>query len=100
MREAWRGLMFADCGQAAKATRDPAAPASRSGAALKKAARRTLEDGTPAHSWHSLLADLSTIVRNNCRSPGAPADAPTFEITTTANTQQKRALELIDQIKP
>ena len=100
MREAWRGLMFADCGQAAKATRDPVAPASRSVAALKKAARRTLEDGTPAHSWHSLLADLSTIVRNTCRSPGTPADAPTFEITTTANTQQKRALELIDQIKP
>ena len=100
MRQAWRGLMFADEDQAAKVTRDPVAPARRSDAALKKVARRTLEDGSPVHSWHSLMADLSTIVRNACRTPGAPADAPTFEITTTASTTQKRALELIDQIKP
>ena len=100
MREAWRGLMFADEDQAAKATRDPVAPARRSEAAMKKACSHTLMDGTPAHSWHSLLVDLSTIVRNACRTPGAPADAPTFEITTTASTTQKRALELIDQIKP
>ena len=78
VREAWRGLMLADTDQAAQATRDPVAPARRSGAALKKVCSRTLEDGTPAHSWHSLLAGLSTIVRNTCRTPGATADTPTF----------------------
>ena len=99
MRQAWRGLMFADEDQAAKATRDPVAPARRSGAALKKVARRTLEDGSPVHSWHSLMADLSTIVRNACRAPNGPADAPAFEITTTPNPKQIRAFELIGLIK-
>ena len=100
MREVWRELMFADCDQAAKATRDPVAPARRSGAAMKKAGSRTLDDGTPAHSFHCLMGELSTIVRNTCRAPNGPVDAPTFEVTTTANTKQKRAIELIDQIKP
>ena len=99
MRQAWRGLMFADEDQAAKATRDPVAPARRSDAALKKVARRTLEDGSPVHSWHSLMADLSTIVRNACRAPNGPADAPAFEITTTPNPKQIRAFELIGLIK-
>ena len=69
MREAWRELMFADTDQAAKATRDPVAPAKRSKAALAKAARHTLDDGTPAHSFSTLLAELATIVRNTCRTP-------------------------------
>ena len=99
MRQAWRGLMFADEDQAAKVTRDPVAPARRSDAALKKVARRTLEDGSPVHSWHSLMADLSTIVRNACRAPNGPADAPAFEITTTPNPKQIRAFELIGLIK-
>ena len=100
MREAWRELMFADEDQAAKATRDPVAPAMRSNAALKKVASRTLHDGTPAHSWHSLMAELSTIVRNACRTPGGPDNAPTFEVTTTPNPKQRRALDLINLIKP
>ena len=55
MREAWASeLMFADCDQEAKATRDPVAPARRSEAAMKKVASLTLDDGTPAHSLHSL----------------------------------------------
>ena len=54
MREAWRELMFADTDQQAKATRDPVAPAKRSKAALAKAARHTLDDGTPVHSFSTL----------------------------------------------
>ena len=41
MREAWRELMFADIDQAAKATRDPVAPAKRSQPALDNAARNS-----------------------------------------------------------
>ena len=48
MRQAWRELMFADCGQAAKASRDPVAPATRSNAAMKKACSHMLDDGTPS----------------------------------------------------
>ena len=99
MREAWRELMFADPDQSAKATRDPVAPAQRSKAALAKVARRTLDDGTPVHSFATLLEELSTIVRNTCRTPNARTDAPTFDILTTPNTKQRRALELIQMIR-
>ncbi len=99
MREAWRELMFSDEDQAAKLIRDPVAPAQRSDEAIKKVQSRTLDDGTPVHSFQTLMATLAGIVRNTCRTPGGRADAPTFEITTTHNPQQKRALELIGQIK-
>ena len=99
MREAWRELMFADTDQAAKATRDPVAPAKRSEAALEKVAEHTLSDGTPAHSFSTLMAELATIVRNTCRAPAAQADAPTFAVLTTPNAKQRHALELIQQIK-
>jgi transposase len=99
LREAWRELMFADPDQQAKTTRDPVAPAKRSKAALAKAARHRLEDGTPVHSFSTLLAELATIVRNTCRTPQAPAEAPTFELTTTPNDKQKRAFTLIEQIR-
>ncbi len=100
MREAWRELMFTDSDQAAKATRDPVAPAKRSRKALEKIARRTLDDGTPLHSFSTLMAELAGIVRNTCRTPGARDDAPTFDIVTTPNVTQRRALELIQQIAP
>jgi Transposase DDE domain len=99
MREAWRALLFADTDQRAKATRDPVAPAKRSKAALAKVARHTLEDGTPAHSFSTLLAELATIVRNTCRAPQAAPEAPTFELTTTPNDKQQRAFTLIEQIR-
>jgi len=98
MREAWRELMFADTDQAAKATRDPVAPAQRSKPALNKAASHTLDDGAPVHSFSTLMAELATIVRNTCRTPGARDDAPTFDIVTTPNVTQRHALELIQQI--
>ena len=99
MREAWRELMFADTDQQAKATRDPVAKALRSKAALAKAARHTLDDGTPAHSFSTLMAELATIVRNTCRTPNAGSDVPTFEVLTTPNAKQQRAFELLQQIR-
>ena len=99
MREAWRELMFADTDQAAKATRDPVAPAKRSKAAQAKATSHTLDDGTPAHSFSTLLADLAGIVRNTCRTPQAGPDAPTFQLVTTPTAKQHRALELLQKIQ-
>jgi len=98
MREAWRELMFADPDQAAKATRDPVAPAVRSKGALAKVARHALDDDSPAHSFATLMAELATVVRNTCRTPQTAAAAPTFDILTTSNTKQQRALELLRQI--
>ncbi|NDZ11391.1 transposase [Variovorax sp. WS11] len=99
MREAWAPLMFADTDRRAKATRDPVAPATRSKAALAKAARHTLDDGTPVHSFSTLMAELATIARNTCRAPQAGPEAPTFEVLTTPNAKQQRALDLIQQIR-
>ncbi|MCH7507520.1 MAG: transposase, partial [Proteobacteria bacterium] len=79
--------------------RDPVAPARRSAAAKRKASTRTLEDGSPAHSFATLMDELSTIVRNTCRTPHSGPDAHTFEVVTTANPKQRRALELIQQIQ-
>jgi len=97
MREAWRPLLFADEDQAAKATRDPVAPAKRSQAADQKAATHQLADGTTVHSFRTLLQDLSSIVRNRCRTRGH-ADAPTFTVTTTPTPEQRRALDLLKGI--
>jgi hypothetical protein len=47
---------------------------------------------------HILLCMLG--VRNTCRTPSADADAPTFELLTTASPHQQRALALIQAIQP
>lgn len=98
MREAWRELLFADEDLAAKARRDPVAPAQRSQHALQKITERTRDDGSPVHSFQTLLAELSTIVRNTCITRNAVAGTSTFEMVTSANATQHRALELLQEI--
>ena len=98
MLEAWRPLLFCDEDQHAKTTRDAVAPATRSEAALRKVHSRTLDDGSEVHSFHTLLTLLSGIVRNVCRVPGAPSDAPTFDVVTTPSATQQRAYQLLDTI--
>ena len=96
--EAWRPLLFADEDQDAKATRDPVAPAERSEQALEKVHSHLLPDGTAVHSFRTLLQDLSTIVRNTCRTPGPVERSATFELATAPTSSQRRALELIEKI--
>ena len=98
MREAWRELMFADEDQQAKQQRDPVAPALRSAAAKHKALTCTLTDGTPAHSFRTLIEDLATIVRNTCRVPGDQTPSADFTIDTTPSDKQQRALKLLETI--
>ena len=98
MMQAWRPLLFADEEQAAKAQRDPVAPARRSASALRKVSNRTLEDGTCVHSFDSLLHHLSTIVRNTCHHPGASAHEATFTLDTAPDAKQLQALELLKTI--
>ncbi|HTO45543.1 MAG TPA: IS1634 family transposase [Burkholderiales bacterium] len=98
MMQAWRPLLFADEKQAAKAQRDPVAPARRSASALRKVSNRTLEDGTCVHSFDSLLHHLSTIVRNTCHHPGASAHEATFTLDTAPDAKQLQALELLKTI--
>ena len=98
MTEAWRPLLFCDEDQEAKKTRDPVATAKRSEAALDKVHTKVLNDGTPVHSFQTLLKDLSTIVRNRCRHPGASNDEATFDVTTTPRPTQQRAYDLLKSI--
>ena len=98
MVEAWRELLFCDEDQQAKITRDPVAPATRSGAALRKVHSRTLDDGSEVHSFQTLLHHLSTIVRNLCRIPATGNDRATFTVTTMPNAKQQRAYELLKTI--
>jgi len=98
MREAWRELMFADEDQDAKQKRDPVAPAVRSAAAQRKAHTRILTDGSPAHSFRTLIEDLDTIVRNTCRVPSNKTSNGDFTIDTTPSDKQQRALELLETI--
>jgi transposase len=99
LREAWRELMFADPEPSIKATRDPVTPARRSPEAQARINRRRLDDGTPIHSFSTLMAELSTLVCNTCRVPGAAPDTPPFEVLTTPTPAQRRALDLIEQIR-
>jgi hypothetical protein len=98
--EAWRPLLFCDEDQQAKTMRDPVGPATRSRAALDKVHGKILDDGTPVHSFQTLLTELSSIVSNTCRRHGASttADEPTFELVTTPNVTQQRAYDLLRSI--
>ncbi len=99
VQQAWAPLMFSDEDCSAKRTRDPVAPAVRSQAAMKKVHSHALEDGSPVHSLQTLLSEMATVVRNTCRTPNSAPDSPTFQVTTIPNAKQKRALELIAEIK-
>ena len=99
MREAWREMMFADEDQAAKADRDPVKPAKRSAGALAKITRRQLDDGSPVHSFATLLSELATLTRNRCLAQGTRSDTAPFTILATPNPIQARALNLINTIQ-
>ncbi len=99
MVEALRPLLFCDEDQEAKKTRDPVAPARRSPEALKKAQSKSLDDGTVVESFRTLMEYLGTIVRNTCCTGDAAQHNPTFEIDTTPDARQRRALDLIEAIE-
>lgn len=98
MREAWRPLLFCDEDQQAKATRDPVAPAERSESAQHKASTHRLDDGSQVHSFPTLLKHLSTIVRNTCRIPGNSSPGQVFDVVTTPDATQQKALALLQSI--
>lgn len=97
MMEAWRPLLFADEDQQAKLTRDPVAPAVRSPGAQKKVQHKKQQDGSPAHSFKSLLRNLATIVRNTCQSK--ETDTSSFTIDTQPTPSQTEAFRLLREIK-
>jgi hypothetical protein len=95
MTEALAPVLFKDDDkEGARAARQgPVAPAVRSLGALKKVARKRTEDGWPAHSFETLLADLGTICVNTVQA--ADQSVPPFKKVTLPTALQRRAFELL-----
>ena len=95
MRRALAPLLFQDDDKAgAERLRvSVVAPAKRSPKAQKKATTKQTEQGTPVHSFSSLLKDLGTIVKNQLQ-PQATSGV-SFEMVTTPTATQKKAFELL-----
>jgi hypothetical protein len=72
---------------------DPVAPAQRSVAAQRKASRHRLDDGSPAHSFRTLLDHLGTLARDEVVFTD-PAGATIHKLTSPTPTQ-RRAFELV-----
>ena len=86
-----------DTRTSATAIADPVTPAQRSESARTKTMRRHHGDGTPIHSFATLLTALATVVRNTCRTSTA-SDAPTVTVTTRSNPLQRQAMDLTGQM--
>jgi hypothetical protein len=93
LERAWAPLLFRDEGKPWAA--DPVAPAQRSAGALAKAHSQRLPDGSPVHSFRSLLAELATLTKNVVRVPGSPV---TFEKLSSPTPLQRRAHRLLAEI--
>lgn len=95
MRQALAPILFDDHDpEGARSRRiSVVAPAERSPAAFRKARTKRTDDDLPVHSFHTLLADLATIVKDRVqpRLPGAPS----FDKVTIPTPVQTRALELL-----
>ena len=95
MRKALASILFDDDDRAAAeaARRSVVAPAQRSPQAQRKASAKLTADGTPVHSFQSLLSDLATVAKNrilpNTKDPVA------FDLVTTPTPLQQRAFDLL-----
>ena len=92
LERAWAPLLFRD--EERPELPDPVAPAVRSDAALAKAHTQRLPDGTPVHSFGTLLDELATLTRNRIVITGAPDEAA-FDKVATPTSLQARALSLL-----
>ena len=101
MRRALAPMLFQDEDrEIAEALRDSVvSPAKRSPSAEAKARTKRTAGGGPAHSFQTLLKDLSTIVKNRVQpkiSPlGTGEKAPEFVMVTVPTPVQARAFELL-----
>jgi len=96
LRKAWAPLTFTD--EAPPQRSDPVAPTRRSTAAQLKASQHQLRDGTPAHSFPTLLTHLATLTRDDIVFTG-PTGTQIQKLTTPTATQRK-AFQLIQAVIP
>jgi Transposase DDE domain len=92
LRRALAPLCFTD--EQPPPRHDPVALSQRSAEATAKASRRQLADGSPAHSFRTLLEHLATLTRNQVRFTGPPRPVTT-ELLATPTPIQRRAFDLL-----
>jgi len=91
MRRVLAPLLFTD--EQPQEQISPVAPARRSASAQGKARTKRTPHGLAVQSFHDLLSDLATIVKNRIR-PVLKSVAP-FDIVTRPTPLQKHALQLL-----
>jgi transposase len=89
LKAAWKPLLFSDEDRPDAA--DPVAKAVRSPEAQQKARTKRTSTDQPAHSYRTLLTELSTQTRNRTRLTGQTS---TFEKLARPNETQAQALKL------
>ena len=107
MRRLLAPLLFADEDRAA-ANPDPVLPSHPSPEGLRKTGSRTTPEGTPLHSFKSLLQELATLAINTIQvtpqpsskrrakaSADAPVDASSFPLLTSPTFTQQEAFKLL-----
>jgi transposase len=92
MQQALAPLLFMD--EAPPERPDPVGPAPRSAAAKRKERTKRTTDGHPVQSFRTLLAQLSTLVKNRVIPHGADARAA-FDMITQPSPLQERAFALL-----
>lgn len=98
LKRAWAPLLFIDEDLAAKADRDPVAPAQRSAEALAKASHQQLADGTATHSFVTLMAELATLPRVTMSRHDGDKPATSYNVEVAPTELQRRALDLAEAI--
>jgi hypothetical protein len=95
MKQRLAPILFQDNDKPAAAAKrtNPVAAAQRSNTALAKAAHKHTNDGTPVHSFTTLLTDLATICANTIQPT---QDIGAFTKITNPTPLQHQAFELLD----
>jgi hypothetical protein len=95
MRRSLAPMLFEDDDRpsAARRRRSAVAKALRSDSAIRKAQTKLAVDGSPVHSFRTLLDHLATLAKNTVRSKDASAKP--FEMVTRPTPTQQRALDLL-----
>lgn len=96
MRKALASLLFDDENvDEERKKRDPVAQERPGRSARRKKIERVTADGLPVHSFETLLGELATCCRNQCRINSDPSGA-SFTQLTQRTPLQARALELLN----
>ena len=95
LRRALAPLLFDDEDlHAHRARRHPVLPAEVSESGKRRKTKRRTDDGLPIQSFATLVAEMATCARHECRAASDPDD-PRLQRLTEPTPLQRRALELV-----